>query len=122
MAVTIRVNGLSLAHKGNGGLAQASAPDVCLTPGPPSGPVPYPNIAVSADLVGGTTTVLVDGGNSAAILGSKLCKSSGDEAGTAGGVASGVNMSEAAFITFSPDVMMDGKTRVPQNRQVVDEQ
>ena len=110
MPVTININGLSLAHKGNGGLAQASAPDVCLTPGPPSPvPIPYPNIAVSADLVDGTTSVLVDGGNSVALLGSKLCKSSGDEAGVAGGVSSGMNMSEAAFITFSPNVMMDGK-------------
>ena len=41
--------------------------------------------------------------------GSKIKMSSGDEAGTAGGVASGVNRNEAEFMLYSFDVKMDGK-------------
>lgn len=110
MPVTVNINGLSAVHQGSNGIAMATAPDVCLTPGPPSGPVPvpYPNIAMSSDLVSGTTTVTIDG-SPAAIQGSKFVKSTGDQAGAAGGVASGVFGMEAAFISFSPTVMLEGK-------------
>src|SRR6185295_692857 len=60
------------------------------------------------DLVQGTTTVKIDGA-SAAIQGSKFAKSTGDEAGVAGGVVSGVFAMEATFISFSPTVTLDGK-------------
>lgn len=49
----------------------------------------------------------------AAIQGSKFVKSTGDEAGAAGGVVSGVFIMEAEFISASPTVMMDG---LPVNR------
>ena len=71
-------------------------------------PIPYPNIAMSSDLVSGTTTVTVDG-SPAAIQSSKFVKSSGDEAGVAGGVASSVFMMEATFLSFSPTVTFDGQ-------------
>ena len=60
--VTVNINGLSVIHQGSDGIATATAPDVCLTPSP-SGPIPipYPNIAMSSDLTGGTTTVTIDG-------------------------------------------------------------
>jgi uncharacterized Zn-binding protein involved in type VI secretion len=107
--VTVNINGLSAVHQGSDGMATATAPNVCLTPGP-SGPVPvpYPNIAMSSDLVGGTTTVTIDG-SPAAIQGSKFVKSTGDQAGSAGGVVSGVFGMEATFISFSPTVMIEGK-------------
>lgn len=110
MPVTVNVNGLSLVHMTSGGIATATLPDVCNTPGP-SGPVPvpYPNIAMSTDLVQGTTTIKVDGGSSAAIQGSKFVKSTGDEPGAAGGLASGTFAMEAAFLSFSPTVMFEGK-------------
>jgi uncharacterized Zn-binding protein involved in type VI secretion len=87
----------------------ATVPDVCKTPssaGPI--PIPYPNIAMSSDLVSGTTSVTVNG-SSAAIQGSKFVKSTGDEAGSVGGVVSGVFAMEATFISFSPTVTLDGK-------------
>lgn len=110
MTVTVRVNSLTLSHKGSGGMSTATIPDVCLTPAPPGPPVPvpYPNIALNTDLTGGTTTVFADGGNMIAIQGSQFARSSGDEAGVAGGVTSGVNMSHTDWMTWSMDVMMDG--------------
>lgn len=110
MAVKININGLTLAHKGSSGTAIATLPDVCKTPSP-GGPVPlpYPNIAVSADLAKGTKTVKVDGGNMAAHQDSELSKSSGDEPGTAGGIKSSTNMKEATWLTYSFDVKLEGK-------------
>ncbi len=109
MPVTVNINGLSAIHQTSNGTAMATVPDVCKTPsaGGPI-PVPYPNVAMSSDLVGGTTTVTVDG-SSAAISVSKFIKSTGDEPGVAGGVASGVFAMEATFISFSPTVTLDGK-------------
>lgn len=111
MPVTINVNNLTLCHKGSNGISIATIPDVCKTPAPPAGPVPipYPNIAMSSDLVKGTTTVKADGGNMCAIDGSEFMKSTGDEPGTAGGVVSNVNMKEATWITYSFDVKLEGK-------------
>jgi len=109
MPVTVNINGLSVVHQGSNGVAMATIPDVCKTPsaGGPI-PVPYPNVAMSSDLMGGTSTVTIDG-CSAAIQGSKFIKSTGDEPGVAGGVASSVNMMEATFLSFSPTVTLDGK-------------
>ena len=113
MAVTVHVNGTSnsLAHKGSTGIAKSTLPDVCKTPSP-GGPVPVPYpiiISMTSDLTGGTTTVKVDGGNMAAVKGSKLSRCSGDEPGTAGGLKSSTNMKEAAWILYSFDVKLDGK-------------
>jgi len=110
MPVTVNINGLSATHQQSNGIAMATVPDVCKTPAPPGPPIPipYPNIAMSSDLVQGTTTVMIDGA-SAAIQGSKFAKSTGDEPGVAGGIVSGVFAMEATFISFSPTVMLDGK-------------
>ncbi|WP_306439769.1 hypothetical protein [Vibrio japonicus] len=44
MGVTICANGLSVVHKGSGGEANATLPDVCLTTvGKPVVPIPYGN-------------------------------------------------------------------------------
>ncbi len=114
MSVTIKVNGsnLSLVHKGSGGIVKSTLPDVCKTP-MPGGPVPIPYpviISTSADLKKGTKTVKVDGGNPAAVKGSELSRCTGDEPGTAGGgVKSGTQMKEATWLSYSFDVMMEGK-------------
>lgn len=110
MPVTININGLSLVHKGSNGMATATMPDVCKTPSPAGPvPIPYPNVAMSKDLVKGTTTITVDGGNMAANAGSELMLSTGDEAGTAGGVASSSFIKEASWMLHSFDVMLEGK-------------
>jgi uncharacterized Zn-binding protein involved in type VI secretion len=109
VGVTVIVNKLTVVHQGSGGIATAAAPDVCLTPGPPSGPVPmpYPNIAKSSDLAAGTTTVQADG-QPIAIKDSMFSQSTGDEAGVAGGVVSGVIKGIAKFVNYSMDVKIEG--------------
>lgn len=109
---TVKVNGVvnGLVHKGGSWLSIATVPDVCKTP-TPGGPVPlpYPNISQSSTLSGGTTTVKVDGGNMAAIKGSKFAVSSGDEPGTVGGVKSNTFKQASTWISYSFDVKLDGK-------------
>ncbi|HEY1309216.1 MAG TPA: DUF4150 domain-containing protein [Vicinamibacterales bacterium] len=109
MSVTININNLTLCHKQSGGISTATLPDLCKTPSAGGQPVPYPNIAYSTDLAGGTTTVKADGGNMCANYGSQFVKSIGDEAGTLGGVTSGTFMKEATWITYSFDVTLEGK-------------
>ena len=111
MPVTIKVNGtcLSLVHKFSSGISIATIPDVCKTPSPAGPvPIPYPNIAQSITLSGGTTTVKGDKAM-AANKGSKFALSNGDNAGVAGGVKSNVFMKEATWILYSFDVKMDRK-------------
>lgn len=114
MAVTININGrssgMTLCHKGSNGISTATIPDVCKTPSPGGPvPIPYPNIAISSDLTKGTTTVEADGGNMCANYGSEFSKSTGDEAGTVGGVVSSTFIKEATWITYSLDVKLEGK-------------
>lgn len=103
------VNGVSVVHKGSKGIATAAAPDVCKTPSP-NGPIPlpYPNIAMSSDLADGTTSVEVEG-NPVAVKDCSFATSTGDEAGSIGGVASSVTKGKAKFVSYSFDVMMEGK-------------
>lgn len=110
MTATININNLTLCHKASNGISMATIPDVCKTPSPTGPvPIPYPNIAMSSDLMKGTTTVKADGGNMCANYGSEFFKSNGDEPGVAGGVASGTFIKEATWITFSFDVKLEGK-------------
>jgi predicted DNA-binding WGR domain protein len=109
MPTHILVNGLGLTYKTTMGISMATIPDVCKTPSPGGPiPIPYPNIARQSSLKGGTTTVKAKN-NMIANKGSQYGSSNGDEAGTAGGVKSGVNMKATDWITYSFDVKMDGK-------------
>lgn len=71
--------------------------------------MPYPNISQASSLADGTTTVKVDGGNMAAIKGSKFAMSSGDEPGTVGGIKSNTFKQASTWILYSFDVKLDGK-------------
>jgi hypothetical protein len=84
-------------------------PDVCLTPAPPSAPVPipYPNIAQLADATGTASTVNA-GGKPVVTEASSIPASSGDEAGSNGGVTSGTTREECKFTTFSATVKANG--------------
>lgn len=105
----ILVNGLGLTYKSTAGISTATIPDVCKTPSPAGPvPIPYPNIAQQSSLKGGTTSVKAKG-KMIAVKGSQYSRSNGDEAGTAGGVKSSVNMKATDWITYSFDVKMDGK-------------
>jgi uncharacterized Zn-binding protein involved in type VI secretion len=109
MPSDVLVNGLGLTYKGTIGLSAATLPDVCKTPSPGGPvPIPYPNFANQSTLKSGTTTVKAHG-KMIAVKGSQYSSSNGDEAGTAGGVKSSVNMKATDWITYSFDVKMDGK-------------
>ena len=88
-------------------------PDVCLTPAPPGPPVPvpYPNMGQLAAANGAVTTVLIENKETIA-EGAKVPNSSGDEAGTNGGVTSGTNMGPVEPKVFSSKVYLAGKKAV----------
>ena len=108
MAVTVGVNFLSVVHKSSSGVTIAF-PDVCKTPSPAGPiPIPYPNIAMASDTAKGTKKVKCDG-QSTCLKDSNFKMSSGDEPGSAGGVASSKTKGKAEFILFSFDVKFEGK-------------
>lgn len=113
MGVTVQVNGLTIAHKGSGGYEMNSAPDVCKTPPHPV-PVPYSIISYNSGLQDGSTKTWADGGNSIDIKGSIHTPCTGDEPGSVGGVVSGTNVHESSWITYSPNVMIEGKNACRQ--------
>lgn len=101
-------NSRGIVHKGSGGMSVVF-PDVCKTP-TPGGPVPipYPNTGQASDTSEGPSTVTCDG-KMPMVKGAKYSKTMGDEAGTAGGVVSGVNRDVAEFMMYSFDVKFEGK-------------
>lgn len=108
MPVTVGVNFLSVVHKSSNGTTIAF-PDVCKTPSPAGPvPIPYPNIAMSSDTDQGTKKVKCDG-ESTCTKDSNFKTSTGDEAGSAGGVASSKTKGKAEFVNFSFDVQFEGK-------------
>lgn len=111
MGPTVYANGRSLVHAGDRLKMVAATPDVCKTPtpgGPPT-PVPYPNIAKTSDLAGGTRKVTI-AGNSVAVEGAKLRVSVGDEGGTAGGgVFSAKTKGAMSWGSCSVNVRFEGK-------------
>lgn len=108
MPATVNVNMRTVVHAGSNGMGMAF-PDVCKTPSPAGPiPIPYPNIAMSSDTAQGTTTVKADG-NPVMVKGSNFSTSTGDEAGSAGGVVSSCTKGKAEFILYSFDVQFDGK-------------
>ncbi len=112
MGVTVGVNKLSVIHKDSGGTSIAF-PDVCKTPVPPAGPVPipYPNISKSSDLDKGTKKVKADG-KPFGLKSSVFKTSTGDEAGSAKGVASSKTKGKSEFINASMNVKVEGKAVV----------
>jgi uncharacterized Zn-binding protein involved in type VI secretion len=108
MGAKVNVNMRTVVHKDSGGVATAF-PDVCKTPSPAGPvPIPYPNVAKSSDTAQGSSTVSMDG-NPVMLKGSVFSTSTGDEAGSAGGVASGTTKGKAEFINYSFDVIVEGK-------------
>jgi len=112
MANDVGVNSQSVVTKKSKGII-ANGPDVCKTPSPGGPvPIPYPNISKSGDLDKGTKSVKVND-VPACLKGSNFSKSTGDEAGTAGGgVVSSKTAGIAEPINFSFDVKIEGKNVV----------
>ncbi|MFY0570073.1 DUF4150 domain-containing protein [Archangium lansingense] len=109
MSATVNVNKRTVVHKSSDGIATAF-PDVCKTPSPPAGPIPlpYPNVAKSSDTAQGSKTVTMDS-NPVMLKGSNFSTSTGDEAGSIGGVASNTTKGKAEFVNYSFDVKVEGK-------------
>lgn len=107
MDETVKINDLTLCHKHSPwGVTRSTLPDVCRSP---TAPVPYTNVAYARDLEDGTTTVRSHGGAMNGVKGSRFFPSYGDEPGTGGGMLSGVNQHEATWLSWSPDVFMEGR-------------
>jgi len=98
-----------IVHKGSNGISIVF-PDVCKTPAPPAPspvPIPYPSIGMSSDTSQGPNTVTTDG-QMPMVKGAQYSRSSGDEAGVAGGILSSINMSFCEFMLYSFDVKFEG--------------
>lgn len=101
-------NGRGIVHGGSGGQSVV-APDVCKTPSPGGTvPIPYVNVGRSSDASEGPKTVTIEG-NMPMVKGAKYARSSGDEAGSAGGVVSGTSAGACEFLSYSFDVKIEGK-------------
>jgi len=108
MPAKVSVNMRTVVHAASNGVSTAF-PDTCNTDTPVGPvPIPYPNVAMSKDTSMGSTTVKCDG-NPIMLQGSKFSMSTGDEAGSKGGVASGTIKGKAEFVSFSFDVLVEGK-------------
>jgi hypothetical protein len=80
-------------------------PDVCLTPTPGGNvPLPYPNIAQLADASPVADTLTI-GGDPALHASSQIDTSSGNEAGSSGGVKSTTTKGACTFTSFSLTVV-----------------
>jgi hypothetical protein len=108
MPSKVNVNNRTVVHKASSGIATAF-PDVCKTPSPAGPvPIPYPNVAQSSDTANGSKTVSEEG-EPLMLKGSNFSTSTGDEAGSAGGVASSTTKGKAEFVNYSFDVKIEGK-------------
>ena len=107
MPSTVSVNSRGVVHKGSGDV-HTVFPDVCKTPTPAGDvPIPYPNIGISVNTLGGPTTVTTDK-MMPMVKGAKYPITSGDEAGVSGGTASATFIQEAEFMLYSFDVKYEG--------------
>jgi hypothetical protein len=106
MAVTVAANARTLVHAASQGLTIAF-PDVCKTPAALGAPLPYPNLARSADVAKTSKRTTADG-KPVALKRSELSTSCGDEAGSTGGVLSGSIKGKAHPVSASGDVRIEG--------------
>jgi hypothetical protein len=115
MGATVTINSPNtVVHAKSSGQSPVF-PDVCKTPAPPAPPVPipYPNVARSSDASDTATTVQADG-EKIMLKKSIFSTSTGDEAGSIGGVVSNCTKGKAQFIAYSFDVKAEGQN-VPRN-------
>ena len=108
MPTTAFANCRGIVHKGSSGISTVF-PDVCKTP-TPGGPVPipYPNIGMSSNTTAGPNTVKVDK-QMPMVKSAKYMMTTADEAGSVGGVVSGVFKGVAEYMMYSFDVKFEGK-------------
>jgi LysM repeat protein len=113
----ILINGLTAVHAASQGILTTI--DVCWTKiGKPVVPIPYTNVARSADAAKTASTVFING-NPVCHQKSIISKSAGDEPGSRKGVVSGTIKGKAEFVTGSPNVLIEGIPAVRQNDMMV---
>ena len=97
-----------------GGMSQAM-PDVCKTPAPPAGPIPipYPNMAMLNQATGESKKVKI-ANMGVVTMGSSISATSGDEAGSAGGLVSSQNKGPAKPKKGSAKVKAEGQAVIFQ--------
>lgn len=106
MPASVGANARSLVHAASGGLTIAF-PDVCRTPAALGAPLPYPNLARSADADKTAKRTTADG-KPVATKRSLLSTSTGDEPGSGGGVVSNRFRGRAHPVSASSDVVVEG--------------
>lgn len=108
MGSTVFANNMGISHKKSAAWS-FFFPDICLTPTPDGPvPIPYPNLSLSADIAHGTKTIKIQG-EMGTNKGCDYSRSTGDEAGSLGGIISGTYMDKAEFVLSSFDVKLEGK-------------
>lgn len=107
MSATVGANARSLVHAASQGLTIAF-PDLCKTPAALGAPLPYLNLARSADAAKTAKRTSADG-QPVCLKSSELSTSTGDEPGSAGGVVSGRIRGRAHPVSASGDVQVEGK-------------
>lgn len=106
MSGPVRINSREVVTRTSGGISLAFG-DVCVVPG--GGPLPFLNVAVSADAAGTSRAVRVHG-VPVVLARSTFARSVGDEAGADGGVLSRVTQGPARFANYSYDVRIEGQS------------
>ncbi|ABA90064.1 protein of unknown function DUF4150 [Syntrophotalea carbinolica DSM 2380] len=113
----VLINGRTAVHAGSRGVL--TTVDVCLTKvGSSVVPIPYTNIARSADAAKTASTVFVNG-NPVCHQKSIFAVSTGDEPGTRKGIRSGTIKGKAEFVSGSSNVFIEGIPAVRQGDMMV---
>lgn len=113
----VLINGRTAVHAGSKGTL--TTVDVCWTTvGKPVVPIPYTNIARSADAAKTASTVFVNG-NPVCHQKSTFSKSTGDEPGNRKGIRSGTITQKAEFVSGSSNVFIEGIPAVRQGDMMV---
>jgi uncharacterized Zn-binding protein involved in type VI secretion len=113
----VLINGRTAVHAGSEGTLVTV--DVCLTKiGKPVVPIPYTNVARSADAAKTASTVFING-NPVCHQGSIFSKSTGDEPGDRKGIRSGTIKGKAEFVSASSNVFIEGVPAVRQGDMMV---
>jgi hypothetical protein len=104
------------ATNGGGQIATTGPSDVCKVPGSPPVPTPFPNLGSLTQTKGSTCSSKVKMINKKPLdATSELSMSSGDEAGTVGGVKSGKFKGPCRMKSGSSKVRVEGKKLAHQN-------
>jgi uncharacterized Zn-binding protein involved in type VI secretion len=113
----VLINGRTAVHAGSEGIL--TTVDVCLTKiGKAVVPIPYTNVARSADAANTASTVFING-HPVCHQESIFAVSTGDEPGNRKGIRSGTIKGKAEFVSGSSNVFIEGIPAVRQGDMMV---